>query len=427
MRALFWALLLAVVAAALALLLRLDLGNVVFLVPPQRIDLSVNLFVAVVVLAGALLYWTARFVQMAVDFPERVRSYRLRRDELGGQQALREAVKALLEGRFARAEKAARTAQSAPALAGVAALIGARAAHRLQQYERRDAWLAQIETDSALRDARLVSSAEMWAEQRQNERALEAIDALHGTGARYLHALRIALNAYLQSNRWPEALRTLRVLEKRKAIHPLVAERLRLATHYELLLAQRHDAAQLETTWLALPAAERNQPQLALEAARLLHLAGRGRVAAQAIEAALPQAELDAATRLIDEYGRISVLPLRAQIERVEGWLRQPPALAAAAGNTALRAALLRCLGLLCIKQQLWGKAKSSLTESLHLQVQPTTLLALAQLVETMGEQTQAAAYFREAALGLANQLSAQPSSPGLNLSRASSARDHTL
>ena len=50
-----------------------------------------------------------------------------------------------------------------------------------------------------LETARLVTSAEMWSEQRDNDAALGAIDRLQAAGARHIHAMRIALNANLQS------------------------------------------------------------------------------------------------------------------------------------------------------------------------------------------------------------------------------------
>ena len=131
MRWLTWALLLSLLAAAVALVLQINAGNVAFYVPPYRLDVALNLFLLVLTALLLIVYLGGRALQRVVDFPEQVRLYRARREEVGGQQALVEAVRSLLEGRFARAEKAARAAQSSSRTAGVAALIGARAAHRM--------------------------------------------------------------------------------------------------------------------------------------------------------------------------------------------------------------------------------------------------------------------------------------------------------
>ena len=112
MRWLTWALVLSLLAAAVAMVLQVNAGNVAFLVTPYRLDVSLNLFLLLLAAVLLLAYWGGRALQRMIDFPEQVRLYRARREEVGGQQALVEAVRSLLEGRFARAEKAARAAQS---------------------------------------------------------------------------------------------------------------------------------------------------------------------------------------------------------------------------------------------------------------------------------------------------------------------------
>jgi HemY protein len=416
MKWLGWGLLLTLLAVAAALLAQFNDGNVVLLLPPTRIDLSLNSFLLLAAFVLVTVWWLARLAQRASDFPDRVRAYRHRRDEAGSQRALRDALRALMEGRFSRAERAAQVAQALPDNAGLAALIGARAAHRMQQNSRRDAWLAQAESDPDLELARLVSSAEMWAESRETARALGALDQLRAVGGRQIHASHVLLNAHLQAGRWDEVIRGVRALEKRKALHPVLAERYKLLAWRETLLARRHDPAALEAAWNTVPSADRERAELALEAARLLNLAGRGRAAARAIEAALARGWDD---RLLDEYARSQVFPARDRIERAESWLKSHP------GD----ATLLRCLGLLCLKEQLWGKARSYLEDSLRSASHPATLLALARLAETLGDEVEAARHFREAALGFFNRaaLPGDAATPGSRAVSRGPLRDHAL
>jgi HemY protein len=400
MRWLSSAFLIALLAAVIALILQINAGNVVFMVAPYRVDVSLNLFVVLLVVLLAVVYWAARAIQKVADFPGQVRLYRSRREQIGGQQALIEAVRSLLEGRFARAERAARAAQSSDATASVAALIGARAAHRMQEYDRRDEWLHRAEGDSAMQTARLVSSAEMWTEQRENDSALDAIDRLQGAGARHIHATRIALNANLQSGRWEDALKAVRLLEKRNALHPVLAHKLKHAIYRELLLAQRHDPAALEAAWRRFPEADRRAPDIALDGARLLNASGRGHLASEVIESSLganpAQWEDDVAERLLDEYARAQAFPARTQLERAEGWLSHAPP------SGPIRAALLRTAGLICLREQLWGKSKDYLQQSLAEARHPSTYLALARLADSVGDEAEAAVQYREAALGFA-------------------------
>jgi HemY protein len=406
MRWLASALLLALLAATVALIVQINAGNVAFYVAPYRVDVSLNLFIVGLLLVLAIVYWIARAVQKMVDFPEQVKLYRARREEVGGHQALLESVRSLLEGRFARAEKAARAAQSSPTAAGVAALVGARAAHRMQEYERRDEWLDKAGDAPDLETARLVSSAEMWTEQRANEAALDAIHRLHGAGARHIHAMRIALNANVQSGRWDEALKTIRALEKRNALHPVLARKMKRTAYREQLALHRHEPAALVEGWRELPEADRKLPDVALDAARLLNRAGRGQLAAQAIEQALaaaPDQWDETAEPLIDEYARAQAFPARDQLARVESWLGE------VRRGGPLRASLLRTAGLICLREQLWGKAKGYLTDSLAEARQPATLLALGQLSEAIGDNADAFGFFREAALGYANLPPTEP------------------
>lgn len=386
MRVLIWAVLIAALGVALALVGRQADGTVLLLVPPLRIELSFFLFVCLLgalVLTSFALAWLA---QRALDFPRQVARYRRRREEVGAQRALREAVKALFEGRFARAERAARTAQLAPDVAGVAALVGARAAHKMRQADRRDEWLHLLDGDRELAMAQLVSSAEMWTESREPERALEAIDRLQASGARHLYAARIALDANARAQRWDEVVKGARVLDKRNALHPVAVARYKMLAYRALLAQRQHDPAALESAWSRIPASDRRRADLALEGARLLGAAGRSRSAAAALEAALNEHWDE---RLLDAYAQTKADGLRERIERAEGWLRSHPR----------DAVLLRCVGRLCLHASLWGKARSYLEESLRLEGHPVTLLSLALLAEAVGNDAEAAQRYRAAAL----------------------------
>jgi len=389
MKTLLWALWLALAATAIALALQHSQGSVVAFAPPWRIDFSLNFFVLLVLGGLWLAYRLGRLAQRFFDFPERVRAYRERRSELSALRGLREALKALFEGRFARAERAAQRAQSVAPVAALAALVGARAAHRMQEYQRREQWLERAESDAELATARRVLSAEMWSEQRDSARALQLIDQLHKSGARHIHAMRIALVAHLQSNHWSDAIRILRALDKHRGL-PAPASRAYKALAYRGLLRENSaDLASLLRCWNAIPSTDRGTPDLALEAAGAFNRLGRGAEAAAALESALQQ---NWSERLLDEYARCPDINVSAAIVHVEDWIQQH-------GRSA---AALRCLGRICLRARLWGKARNYLEESQRLGADPDTALALGELAEAVGDEAAAARHFREAALGLA-------------------------
>lgn len=388
---LLWLLVLAVVGVAVALGARFNDGNVVLLVPPYRIDLSLNLFLLLLTLLLLAMYWLARLAHKLGEFPRRVASYRSARDLMGSLHALRAALLAMFEGRFARVERAARDAQAAPESAALAALLAARAAHRMQEYERRDDWLRRAAGDSGVQMARLVSSAEMWTETRETVRAQEAIAELQRAGGRHIHVSRIALGVNAQAHRWDEVLKGVRLLGKRRALHDAAAQGYRLAAYRGRLLDRSHDPDLLVDECRRIPAEEMRRPELAAEAARLLAAVDRGAVAAELIEAALKD---DWNAELVELYGRIDAPPYRARIEQASQWLQSHP------GN----ASLLRCLGLLCEREQLWGKAKGFLSESQRLQPSAEASLALARIAEASGDAAAACTHYRAAALAFVDE-----------------------
>ena len=162
MRALFW--LLAVFAAAVVLVIfgQADNGYALFVYPPYRLEMSLLFFGIAAVAAFAALYVLARFAHHVLALPVHVRNFRQRRLRERGQSALASALQSYFEGRYARAEKEAERAHGAGAAPGLAALIAARAAHQMRNFERRDEWLERAAAaGESLQVARLVSRAEL--------------------------------------------------------------------------------------------------------------------------------------------------------------------------------------------------------------------------------------------------------------------------
>src|SRR5947207_5108676 len=140
MRALFWVLAVFAAAVALVILGRAGAGYVMFVYPPYRVELSLPFFVVASLAGFVLLYAAMRLLGHAVSLPTYVRAYRSRRRGERANAALAAALQAYYEGRYARAEKEAAVAFENGAVPGVAALLAARAAHQMRDFERREAW-----------------------------------------------------------------------------------------------------------------------------------------------------------------------------------------------------------------------------------------------------------------------------------------------
>jgi HemY protein len=106
-RGLLWLLVLAALAVALSLLMRGNGGYALFVLPPWRVEVSLNFLVVLVVVGFVLLYFLVRVVWHALRLPSHVRAFRRRRRAEAGHEATLGAIQALFEGRFVRAEKLA--------------------------------------------------------------------------------------------------------------------------------------------------------------------------------------------------------------------------------------------------------------------------------------------------------------------------------
>lgn len=394
MRLLLWLVALMATAIGIAVTARFNPGNVVFFYPPHRIDMSLNLFVVLAVLLFLLLYALVRALRATLSMPERVAAYRQRRREREGNKGLRDALKALFEGRFGHAEKAAMRAAELPENAGLAALIGARAAHRMREPARRDAWLAGIVHDNALKTARLMTMTELLVDDHQPEAALEAVAELNASGQRHIHALQWSMKANQQARNWPEVLRLVRILDKRRALHPALSTRLRELAYDALLSDAMHDAESVRRMWATVPAEDRIKPFIAERAASAFNARGLHDEARAVAEEAL-KAGWDA--RLVRAYresaGATGSPVLLAQIEKCESWLKERP-------NDA---ELALTLGSLCLRQKLWGKAQRYLEQALSDATEGEMVreahLKLAQMHEALGQPEEAAAHYRQCAL----------------------------
>ncbi|MDP5009561.1 MAG: heme biosynthesis protein HemY, partial [Glaciimonas sp.] len=297
-------------------------------------------------------------------------------------KALRDALKSLFEGRFGQAEKAATRAAEFNDNLGVAALVAARAAHRMGQPERRDIWLTSIDDKENMKTARLMTTVDLLVDGHQPQAALEAIKELNASGTRHIHALRLALKANQQAENWPEVLRLVKTLDKHDALHPALSMRLRELAYDDQFADASHDAETIARLWALIPADDKVKPSIALRAARSFNQRDMPDEARNVVESALA-VEWD--KRLMQAYrncvGDEGSAALRTQIEHCEAWMAKAP-------NDA---ELALTLGTFCLKQKLWGKAQRHLEQALSDGKEPKTLreahLKLGQLHEALEQK----------------------------------------
>ncbi len=386
MRILLWLLALFALAVGVSLAFGYNEGYVLIVLPPWRVELSLNFFIVLAVGGFLLGHVLLRLLSHTLRLPQAVRAFRERKRREKGARALREAVQQLFEGRYGHALKNAALSHAAHEAPALSALVAARAAHFLRDSRREEEWLKRAaEHDDEAHSARLMTEAELHVDARRFDAALEALDALQEGGGRHIAALRLALRVHRGLGRWDDVLKVARQLEKHRALTHDAAVPLKQRAHLENLRGREGDARALVAYWEAVPAEERRVPRLAAAAARALIAAGDGAAAQRIIE---QQGETEWDSELADLYAECRGGDTLERIARGEKWLEKHPQ----------DARLLLALGRLCREQQLWGKAQSYFEASLTVQPSQDAHVELATLFAQLGRSEESNQAYRSAA-----------------------------
>lgn len=380
MRTLFWIIAIFALAVGVVAIARYNTGYLLLVLPPYRIELSLNLLLVLLLVAFTVGYFLVRMVSGTLRLPAQVREYRVASRRQKARATLLEALQEFFAGRYARAEKAAASSIELGEHAALCAVLAARAAHELRAFERRDAYLGQAAKLTTDDDAiRVVTEVELLLDQRRFQEALTLLKSLPN---KHTAALRLELKAQQLAKNWEQVLALVDQLEKRNVFDTGQAEQIRHYAQAENLKRKALDSRALEEAWQRVPARQKANTRIAAAAAQCFAAVGGGAQACRIIEGSL-DAVWD--SELIGLYAESEGEALR-QIERAEAWLKLHPR----------DAALLLTLGRLCARRELWGKAQSYLEASIAIEPTYTAHLALAQLQERLGNADGARRHYRE-------------------------------
>ncbi len=428
MRAALWLVALFGVAVASALLAGGNQSTVTVFWAPHRVDVSLNLALAVLVLVFVTVHLAWRAMSALLALPHRARRWRLQQKERAMHGALLDALSQWMTGRYVRAVKsaehvlslqerlaAARTLDdTAPRhdqqLRALAHLIAGESAQALRDRDARERHLQAVlalgeqipsESVSEAVDAAKLGAARWSLRDRDATQALRWLDSLpHGTARRTV-SLRMRLKATRMDQQHGLALDTARLLSKHGAFSEAAAQSL----IRELALAslnEAHDSAQLQRAWDALEPAEQALPEVVLHAAHaMLRLSGQ----AQAVMPWLTPLW----NRMVQQPDSCTpVLRQRVVQLLAQALLMMPADAEWLASIDRARQAYPRWVelqyltGMVCWHHTLWGKAQQMLElaapQLSHVELQRQAWRTLALLAEHKEETARAQMYWRRAA-----------------------------
>ena len=412
MRSVVWLLLIFSVAVVAATALGTNDGLASFYWGTWRLDMSLNLFLLVLLGTCVALVALMQAFSNLASLPKRARQWRLARRDTSAQLALRESLAFYFGGRYSRAEKAAQRALKIQAETSdlkqdndftvLAHLLYAGSAHRLQDRALRD-----VQLNRALELAKRTSSARAaeegafllaaeWAiDDRDAPRALTLLSELPAGVARRTHALRLKLQATRLGRNAGEALKTARLLAKHQGFSKVAAVGLLRALAFEAI-ESAHDIDQLRKTWAQFDPADRRDAFVVARAASrasALGHADQGRVWLRPF--------WDQISNQTAEDRAMAAQGLLACVQGLEiDWLQ---CLEAAGRAHAREGAVALAIGCGLAERQLWGKARHMLDQAaqdggLDAQSRKRVWLQLARLADQESDEMRAAYCYRQAA-----------------------------
>ena len=422
MRAALWLVGLFAVAVAVALFAGNDPGTITLYWPPHRVDMSLNLFLLLLALTFVALHLALRTLSAFFGIPQQARRWRLQQRERAIQGALLDSFAHWMGGRYIRARKAAelvvsledavlRSGEALPyagRLRTMAHLLAAESAHSLQNHSLRETHFQLAREHAQARDAQEMRDgvqlrAARWAlDDRNAVQALEWLDLMPQGASRRTVALRLRFKAARMAARPLPALEMARLLTKHRAFTEVAGRSIARGLAIEHLNAA-YDPVQLQRAWEELEPAERDMPDVAMQAAqRLLDQQGEAGLSRlwllpvwtrmQEQPDALSAAQKVRLVRILEAgFGPSGQAPDAQWLARIE----------AAQMANPRDAALQYLAGVVCMRLSLWGKAQQMLKQALTLLHDPglkrDAWRALAQMAEQRQDSAAATEAYRQA------------------------------
>lgn len=303
------------------------------------------------------------------------------------------------EGNFARGEKLLARAASTSDAPLFNYLQAARAAHLQGRDERRDEWLklAYEETPEAA-NAVLLTQAELQLEREQYEQALATLRRLEENSPEHSYAIALLGRLYYRLEDWDHLAEVLPRLRKHGRITQETIDRWSVRLYREHL-DRAQDGELVIETWRKVP--KRLKADIVLLNAYYMGLmrTGQNDKAGKGLAAELKSEWRGPLVRL---FGLVEGADPSKQLKRAEGWL-------AKRGDDP---DLLLTVARLCLRIELWGKARSYLESVISLRPTPEAYQEYGRLLNQLGEADAAADAFREG-LGLVTN-SPMPAIPHL-------------
>jgi len=306
---------------------------------------------------------------------------------------------ALSEGKLARGERLLTKGAADSETPLLNYLTAARAAQAQGDRQRRDGWLKMAQdSDGGTRNAVLLTQAELQIAAGEYPAARKSLAQIRESQPNHPQVLKLLGELLHIEQDWHALTDLLPQLRRAKNIPARTLDEWTIETFEAQLAAPNLDIDSINAYWNKLPRALRKHERLLRARVQALVAGNNNELAATTICKAL---KTDWDNELVAIYGKLKLADKNEQLRQMEKWLNQYPE----------DPVILLAAGRSCIRNELWGKARSYIESSLAIAATPTAYHELGQLMLKLDETAAATTAF---AKGLTLSNSGAPDIPRL-------------
>lgn len=286
----------------------------------------------------------------------------------------------LIEGRWSQAESFLLDGVGRSDAPLVNYLAAAKAAHEQGAYDRCDKYIRKAHEASPQAEIAIaLTQARLQLNQGQLEQALAALKHLYSIAPRQTLMLQLLQKIYLQLNDWSALLKLIPNLRKAKIVNTVQAAQLEKTCYQGLLRGTA-----VNEVWEQIPSKFKKDPEILRAYAEcMLKDTNSAQQLELLIRKSLKQSWNKDLARL---YGLLPTTDPKNQLSQAQSWLAQ----------YEHQPVLLLTVGRLCVRCQLWGKARQYFEESIKLDPTPEAYIEYGKLLEQLGEANLALQNYKE-------------------------------
>ncbi len=386
MKYLFSFLAIILIAVIAGLLAYDDSGYVLFGRGHTTMEMSLSLFLVLLLLSYLLGYLLVRFLIGSWNMPHNLRGWRSHRQMDKARKSSLQGLIQLSQGQWKKAEKLLTRGIKNSDLPLLNYLSAARAAQKQNAPDRRDHYLALAHQSMPEADFSVkLTQAELQFAHGQYEQALATLVHLHSLQPKHPHIMVLLTQLYQELKSWPDLKKLLPELYKHKVFDHNRLLQIEKQTYTALFQQQdwKGREAELDQLWHELSRELKKDPELIrLYSQRLIELEKQDEA-----EALLRHAIRHAwQPVLVHLYGKVKSSHPDKQLSFAESLSKDHD-------NNPV---LLLTLGRLCMANDLWGKARAYLEASVGNRPMSESYKELGLLMEYLNEPALAAEYFKK-------------------------------